>query len=260
MIPIKTIPLDNTQKDVKTLLEKRRILAIDLQLTAEEETLLQGLDINVEGSDGNFLYWGSVNNEDFSSNLKSYLATLGENNEKTVDILFHLIVRIAKNITRYFDTEFAWIETKTFFANDTFITPRWHVDNKFFKPHTAHKFVWAVKGAQTRFGITTDTEEFKRLTALEIEAGHGTEKNIRAREEINDIVQEVSMPIEGNAALYQSGGKDPFVHSEPHMNENRLFIAIIPGTKKEICEWYERKRQKDARKGVKERKWYYPAL
>lgn len=260
MTPIKIITFDNTLEDVKTLLEERRILAIDLQLTTEEKTLLEGLDINVEGSDGNFLYWGSVNNKDFSSNLKSYLATLGENDEKTVDTLFNLIVCIAKNITRYFDTEFAWIETKTFFANDTFITPRWHVDNKFFKPHTAHKFVWAAKGAQTRFGITTNTEEFNRLTTLEIEAGHGTEKNIWARKEINNIVQEVSMPLEGNAALYQSGGKDPFVHSEPHMSDNRLFIAIIPGSKEEILEWYERKRQKDTRKGVKERKWYYPAL
>jgi len=60
--------------------------------------------------------------------------------------------------------------------------------------------------------------------------------------------------------LYRSAGENPVVHSEPHMGENRLFLGIVPGTKAEINEWHERKKQKDVKKGVESRKWYYNTL
>ena len=206
---------------------------------------MQDFKVEVEGIIGNFLYWGSVDNKILPSNLKSYIGTIGENNDVAADVISKLIVRIAKHVTRYFNTEFAWIETKTFLANDTFVIPRWHIDDKFFKPHTAYKLVWAVKGSQTRFGVTENSMEFSRLTTLEIQAGHGTGENIRIRKELDRIVNEIKMPEKENAVLYRSAGENPVVHSEPHMSENRLFLGIVPGTREEINEWYERKRQQE---------------
>lgn len=60
--------------------------------------------------------------------------------------------------------------------------------------------------------------------------------------------------------LYRSAGENPVVHSEPYMSENRLFLGVVPGTREEISEWYERKKQKDIKKGVDDRKWYYNTL
>ncbi|MHB8710088.1 MAG: hypothetical protein ACYC6X_00880 [Minisyncoccota bacterium] len=257
---IKTVLLDADKDVVITSLNDQRMISIDLQLSPEEKKVLQGLKISVGGVLGNFLYWGSVDNEDLPSNLKSYIGAVGENNDITANIISKLIVRIAKHVTKYFDTKFAWIETKTFLANDTFVIPRWHIDDKFFKPHTAHKLAWAIKGSQTRFGVTEDPTEFSKLTALEIQAGHGTGENIRARKELDQIVDEVKTQRNEAAVLYRSAGENPVVHSEPHMNENRLFLGIVPGTKTEINEWYERKRQKDVKKGVGGRKWYYNTL
>src|SRR3990167_9589495 len=242
---IKIVALEADKHVIITSLNDQRMISIDLQLSPEEKKVLQDLKIGIEGGTGNFLYWGSVDNEALPLNLKSYVGTIGENNDITADVISRLILRIAKHVTKYFDTKFAWIETKTFLANDTFVIPRWHIDDKFFKPHTAYKLVWAVKGSQTRFGVTENSMEFSRLTTLEIQAGHGTGENIRIRKELDRIVNEIKMPEKENAVLYRSAGENPVVHSEPHMSENRLFLGIVPGTREEINEWYERKRQQE---------------
>ena len=257
---IKIVALEADKHVIITSLNDQRMISIDLQLSPEEKKVLQDLKIGIEGGTGNFLYWGSVDNEALPLNLKSYVGTIGENNDITADVISRLILRIAKHVTKYFDTKFAWIETKTFLANDTFVIPRWHIDDKFFKPHTAYKLVWAIKGSQTRFGVTEDPTEFSKLTALEIQAGHGTGENIRARKELDQIVNEVKIQRNEAAVLYRSAGENPVVHSEPHMGENRLFLGIVPGTKAEINEWHERKKQKDVKKGVESRKWYYNTL
>lgn len=259
-LKIKTVPLDAGKNIVITSLNEQRMISIDLRLSTKEKKVLQDLKIGIQGVMGNFLYWGSVDNEVLPLNLKSYVGTIGENNNITADVISKLIVRIVNQVTKYFDTKFVWIETKTFLANNTFVIPRWHIDDKFFKPHTAYKLVWAIKGSQTRFGVTEDPTEFSKLTALEIQAGHGTDENIRARKELDQIVNEVKTQRNEAAVLYRSAGENPVVHSEPHINENRLFLGIVPGTKAEINEWYERKKQKDIKKGVESRKWYYNTL
>ena len=256
---INTISL-STENDVVNILKHDRIVSIDLQLTPEEEIARKQLNINVESVLGNFLFWGKVNDKDLLKNLELYINTIGKNDAKVSKVISQLLVRIAGHITGYFGTEYAWIETKTFISNKTFVVPRWHVDDKFFKPHTAYKLVWAVKGAQTRFGTTKNLDEFNALTVQEIQAGHGTDENIRVRKSIDSLVDEIHAPRKDTAVLYRSGGKDPFIHSEPHMDENRLFIAVVPGTKEEIGEWFERKRQKDIKKKVENRRWYFNTL
>jgi hypothetical protein len=257
---IKKFPLSIAGDQIKEYLIRDGMVSIDLQLTPGERQILQDFRIETDSISGNFLYWGSVNNPKLLSNFELYLSKLGKNKPEDVSTVNNLIMRIAKSVTRYLDTEFAWIETKTFLANETFVVPRWHTDNKFFVPHTAYKLVWAAMGPQTRFGIAKNPESFKELTKQEINAGHGTEDNIRVRKEIDQIVEEINLPEEVNAVLYRSGGENPMVHSEPYMSEDRLFIAIVPGSKEEIIEWHERKKQKDIRKNVQERKWYYYIL
>lgn len=258
--PLRVVPIDAGTKHVTSLLQRERLISIDLQLTSSEKKILQGLKVEIQGIDGNFLFWGNVENPDLRLNLKKYLTSIGSNGDAAIETVLNLLLRYARSVTRYFDTEFAWVETKTFLANSTFITPRWHTDNKFFKPHTAYKFVWAARGAQTRFGTTESREEFDNLTLQEIQAGHGTVANLQARESINAIVSEFDGNPMLNATLYRSGGEDPVVHSEPHMNESRLFVAIVPGTRQEIVEWHKRKMEKDQKKNVGRRQWHYFSL
>jgi hypothetical protein len=257
---IKTFSINAKNDIIKKYLIQHGVASINLELIPEEKQRLRDFQIQIDGSDGNFLYWGSVNNANLLTNFESYLSRLGKNKKVDITSISNLTIRIAKDVAKHFNTEFAWIETKTFLANDTFIVPRWHTDNKFFIPYTVYKFVWAAKGPQTRFGMNKDQEKFKELTVQEVNAGHGTGNNIRVRKEIDQIVDEIEISGKEKAALYRSGGENPVVHSEPHMDEDRLFIAIVPGTKKEINEWYERKKQKDVLKKIQNRKWHYYAL
>lgn len=254
---ITAVTPNESSKNLATLLQSERIVAIDLQLTPREASALKQLKIDAEGIEGNFLYWGNINDSEFLSNLELYIRNLGDNSNDVVDIVFNLIVRAGNVVTNYFDTEFAWIETKTFKPNTTFSVPRWHTDNKFFTPHTTYKLVWALTGPQTRFGEVHDLKRFQELTTLEIQAGHGTKANIETRKELDSIVEEFEIEQKpGRAMLYRSGGPNPVVHSEPYMDKERLFLAVVPGSKKEISEWFERKRQKDLKKNVQGRKWW----
>lgn len=259
-LPPNLEPIPSTEKsEILRRLTKDRFAIIAPPLSDQEKSELKKLHIAVEGNAGNFLYWGNVNSSSFSDYIVNYFNTLGQNSELVVHTLHRSVCALTKQVTAYFDTEFAWVETKTFLPNETFIIPRWHTDNKFFTPHTAYKLVWSPKGPQTRIGTTTQMNEFGRLTALEIEAGHGTEGNLRARKELDALVAEYA--IRGNVAiLYQSGGTAPVVHSEPNINESRLFVAIVPGSIEEIRLWHERKAQKDERKGVANRPWSYNLL
>lgn len=257
---IDTVPLTDKNVVLQNL-KSRRLVGVHIPLSAQDKKDLQDLKINVEGVQGNFLFWGNINKEAFSNDaLLPYLNSLGDNATSTLETLAATYTTLAKQVTALFDTEHAWVEIKTFFPNDTFLIPRWHTDNKFFVPHTAYKLVWAAKGAQTLFGYTNNADEFSRLTALEIAAGHGTRGNIEARKELNSIVTELLTREEGQAVLYQSGGPTPVVHSEPPINESRIFIAIVPGTEDEIRLWHDRKMQKDQRKGVLSRKWSFNTL
>lgn len=257
---VDTMPLTDKEVVLQNL-KSKRLVGIHIPLSTQDAETLRGFKIDVEGVQGNFLFWGNVNQEAFSKDaLLPYLDSLGDNDASILEKLATTYTTLATQVTALFDTEYAWVEIKTFFPNDTFLIPRWHTDNKFFAPHTAYKLVWAAKGAQTLFGYTTDTDEFSRLTALEIAAGHGTKGNIDARTDLNSIVTKLSTCKEGQAVLYQSGGPTPVVHSEPPIDESRIFIAIVPGTKDEIRLWHDRKMQKDQRKGVQSRKWSFNTL
>ncbi|MEK7136473.1 MAG: hypothetical protein AAB821_02685 [Patescibacteria group bacterium] len=118
----------------------------------------------------------------------------------------------------------------------------------FFNPITAHKLVVAIKGPQTRFGRTTDKERFVQLSIDENKEKHGSEEDIRIRKELDLIVEEIHAPEKDTAAVYLVSGDEAVVHSEPPINESRLFISMIPGSKEEISEWRNRMEQKRLRK------------
>jgi hypothetical protein len=92
--------LDADKNIIMTSLNNQRMVSVDLQLSPEEKKVLQDLKIGAEGVIGNFLYWGSVDNEILPLNLKSYIGTIGENNDITADVISRLIVRTAKHVTQ----------------------------------------------------------------------------------------------------------------------------------------------------------------
>lgn len=243
---IETVSLELPNQDILRILEKDRIVSVDLSLTPEEKESIQ--KFKVEKNIADFNYWGSVSDENLPQVLKHYLNEIGENSEATVEIITRLMARIAEGVARHFNTKFVWIESRSFLPNNTFETSRWHSDGKYFAPYTTYKLVAAIKGPQTRFGDTSEPEKFVELSIAENKEKHGSAEDIRIRKEIDAIVSEVHLPAKENATVYLASGDDAFIHSEPLINEERLFISVIPGSEEEINEWRIRMEKKRQRK------------
>ena len=254
---IPRITLNKLIKNKQDSLTSEDIVSVDLKLSRNELATLKRFKIQKDGISGNFLYWGNVFTKDFEKEIETYLKSLGSNAETDVQMVSDLIIRTVQNTANLFFTDLAWIEMKTFFPSTTFRVPRWHVDNKFFHPLKAYKLICTLKGAKTRFGNTKKINDFKNLTSLEVLAGHGTKRNIEVRKKLDSIVDEMPLskfPLD--AILYKVGAGSFTIHSEPEAVSERLFLAVVPGSKKEIELWYKKKKKKDAEKGVVKRIWW----
>ena len=118
-----------------------------------------------------------------------------------------------------------------------FDIPRWHCDGRqkgFEIRDDISKFATVFKGPGTLF-IKTTTEE--RESFIEIEKSW--ENSIDYRKKINDEIKGTRIQLEKNqGAIFMARTNDHQlncgIHSEPVLNESRLFLSILPGSKKEI--------------------------
>ena len=90
--------------------------------------------------------------------------------------------------------------------------------------------VAALLGAQTLF-YKLPIEERKRFVSLNNER----EKTGAMIHELGDKFIEVAKPSEGSIFI---AGPEGAVHSEPPINRNRLFVAVIPCSKKQLDEMH----------------------
>ncbi|MSU60323.1 MAG: hypothetical protein EXS52_00190 [Candidatus Staskawiczbacteria bacterium] len=63
------------------------------------------------------------------------------------------------------------------------------------------------------------------------------EDEVRIRKELALVVREIDPPNNEQAVLYLVGDKDAKVHAEPKMEEPRIFIQVLAGSKEQIEEW-----------------------
>jgi hypothetical protein len=245
-LQIEPVSFDTPREYVQRLLSKNRLVSVDLQLTPSERENAQKLAITK--NIGKFEYRGSIDDNNLLSTLNHYLNTLGENPDDVIESIAHLIDRFARGSAGFFDSRLIWIESRSFTPNNYFDIPRWHTDAKFFNPHRPYKSVVAIKGPQTRFGVTTDLEKFIQLSILENKEEHGSEEDLRIRTQLDEIVKETGNPGEENATIFLVGGNDAIIHSEPKTDEQRLFVSVITGPEEEMNEWYRRMDKKKQRK------------
>lgn len=245
-IQIETVSFGTPHEDVQRFLAKNRLISIDLQLTPIERESIQNLVISE--NIGDFEYRGSADDLNLPSVLGTYLKRIGDNSEEVVRNVTSLMVRFAEGSARFFDTKLIWIESRSFTPNNYFETPRWHTDAKFFNPYEPYKTVVALKGRQTRFGVTTDPDRFIELSALENKEKHGSEEDLKIREQLDEITIEIGTPHEENGAVFLVGGNNAIIHTEPRIDTQRLFFSVIAGPKEEMDEWYNRMDKKRSRK------------
>ena len=207
-------------------LEQMRATGVDPHFSSSELQCLQ--NVHVEQECAQFDFFGPA--DDLSQNeLQSYLMQMGDNETDCLEGIARLMYRLSKEVQIGFDAEAVWTMVRITMPNEEFAVPRWHPDGKYFSSKSKqYKFVTTLKGARTLFGEARDPSAVRRLLRAT--------QDLCTRRAIAQLVD--SKRFDGRqGVLYLVGEDNAVLHSEPYMQDPRIFLSILPGSKAQIQEW-----------------------
>ena len=155
-----------------------------------------------------------------------------------VHTISELVAKVAKGIQEDFNQESCWVMIRTTLPNHEYDIPRWHVDGGYGGPNyegKTYKLVFTVKGAPTRFAETIDKQKFNQLITQDPNG-----ENMQTRKELETIVEENKPISQDQATIYLVDDKNAKVHSEPPINESRIFMSVVPGSVEQIEKFKKR--------------------
>jgi len=152
---------------------------------------------------------------------------------------------------RDFNAEACWVNLRASLPNNEFDLVRWHKDQGYFEDNEkAYKLVFPIMGLPTRFAEAIDAERYDQLdkecgmnntTNYNINPEEFKKEDIRIRTELMATVQEMQPPGSDQAVIYcVNNDKDSKIHSEPKIDNPRIFMQVLPGSEKQIGEWKKR--------------------
>lgn len=230
-------------KDNKENLESDNFISVDLKLSDIEKDILR--EIKIEKELAQFNYYGPLG-PDLEKNLETYFKEMGDNQAGDISVISKKVAQLAEGMVEGFDKEAAWVMVRVSLPNDEFEIPRPHPDGRYFKSlEKVYKLVATLKGAHTLFAKKADEEKWNQLMVEHNENYNKNEGNeeefkkedLRIRKELMKVVEPMNIVKDGQGVVYLVGNKDAVIHSEPHITEPRIFLAVLPGSKEEIKEW-----------------------
>lgn len=188
------------------------------------------------------------------------------NKPAEIKYIIEIIKKIIHTVIKSFNEDSALVHIRVTQPNDDFKVPRWHADGKYYmnrtKPH--YKFVTALIGPST---LLHKNDQTKRAKIIQIRRkfGHGlsgTKKENQIRKKILKFMNDkknITIPGKYQAGVYLVGvDKYSAFHSEPDINTDRIFLAILPGKKKEVAvikkRWTEYKKKRGMKHNTSQRK------
>lgn len=237
---------EQVKSPIETL-EERGIAYLDINLTPQEQHSRE--EVKIEHGLAPFDYYGPVDST-FVEAIHAHLSQLKGNSEETIQSLTQLITRVAQEAQTILEREAAWVTVRVTKPNHKFDTPRWHQDGGYFaSEEKTYKLVFTVKGAPTRFAEITEPTRFHELQR---ESSDNFIRNQASREEyeahdqairhqMTETVKEIQPHDPNQAAIYLVGDEQAKVHSEPPLEEPRIFMSVVPGSVEEINALRERR-------------------
>lgn len=231
---------ESSQKDKMEILKEQGIVVFDAELSFQEKRAADEIRLEKELPD--LEYFGDIDRV-FFQKVKEYFASLGENSEQTVEALTGLITRMTKTALQDLRGEAAWVALRSSLPHDLFDIPRWHVDGRYFAPiqpeEKTYKLVMTIKGPSTRFAEVVDAPRFAELMEEQSvnyssESEDSEENDFRIRKELNSVVSERKSLKLGEAAYFLVGDEKAKVHSEPRVDQSRIFLSVVVGSNEQI--------------------------
>ena len=217
-----------------------------LGLSEEEKTTLRQISI-----DGTKEYNNFDNLDQFESKTTAFLQSLGNSEELSLRAS-KIIKKVVNDIKAAFNVDAAWVAIRSFTETTEFDEPRLHTDGYYYLPFegSQYKVAIALKGAGTLFYELP--EDFRNIfKEIQNKQTLDNEKENRAKfvkllEEYSTQTQCFTYPGETCSGVVFLVGNSDFaaVHSEPPIHSQRLFLSILPGSKKQIQELHDRWGQK----------------
>lgn len=221
------------QKKLEIVLpnQKQPFTHFELDLTSEEKECLSNFKIEKQQDLDGIL----DNLEQSLEQINTFISSLGENDLHSCSTMVHIIFKLAHQALTILQQECAHIIMRASVPHDFFKIPRWHQDGDFFGPSAGHslKAVMTLKGPGTLFYSPT-TDELEKFKQIENDRNQLAELLI-------DQSRTQSTPS-GLGSLFIFGEEAGAVHSEPHINSQRFFMAVLPGSKNQIQNYVDRQK------------------
>jgi len=238
--------MELSSKNIRSYLksDEKQFKIFDIKYSKEEQDAIDTLNLNTDKI-YEFIHFSTYNNLD---NLENFIGEIGDNTKDKVIIISNLIKKIIKIVMKGYNKKDYFLIIKTFPPTDEFDIPRWHCDGRqkgFETRDDISKFATVFKGPGTLFIKTTPEE---RKSFIEIEKNWAN--TIEYRKKMEGEIKGSRIQLENNqgAIFIAETIEDKFncgIHSEPVINETRLFLSILPGSKKEITETMEIYKKRD---------------
>jgi hypothetical protein len=223
-----------TQTAIKNLGSDKSFAYYDLQLSENEINALQNLKISETDSYDNY-----GNLKVLEPEVSEFIKSVGKGNETSAKDVSQLIMRLVNDILQGSGQETAWVAVRAFTPTSAYDVPRWHTDGYYFEPYEGnpYKFALTLKGAPTLFyRLPNDKrEEFNALQCKGTEQNKYNRQELAALLEMSKEAMSIAEPYQG--IVFIVGSDNAAVHSEPAIKEERLFLSVLPGSKKKIKEW-----------------------
>lgn len=120
---------------------------------------------------------------------------------------------------------------RAFTPNQLFKIPRWHMDGNFFKPYGQNppKFVITLKGPGTLFQPSNCQRDY---LLNDLKQPEQDRQKVALRFSKEATIQ--TKTFEG--AFFVVGNDHAAVHSEPSINEQRIFMSVMGATDEQVIE------------------------
>lgn len=182
--------------------------------------------------------------DEFEIYLREFIESIGNNSKESQNTLHDIITKIYNSVCIGYNTEAYWLLIRVTIPTNCFDIPRWHYDGMFDSKNCGKietKFVMTLKGNNTLL-LKCNEIEFKNFEEKFNETQFLPRQIlIDALPMLSDLSR-IDTLSNNDAVIFQtiSSGVGA-IHSEPKLNESRIFMSIVPATIKGLSRFSNRK-------------------